>query len=101
MCIEVVRIDIGSMIAYSERARRLCYCSLIRLLHRFRHGKSDHSDEFVTEAGIDANVGAYIIIVQPIFSAATGIVRIRQPHGSMALSASFNIARGFLHGDWR
>ena len=38
-------------------------------------------------------------IVQAIFAAATGVVRLRQPDGTMALSEPFDIARGVLQGD--
>ena len=53
-------------------------------------------DEAVAEAGVDANVRR---IAQAIFAAATGVVRIRQADGSIALSNTFNIARGVLQGD--
>ena len=38
-------------------------------------------------------------IVQAIFAAATGVVRIRQADGSVELSNPFNIARGVLQED--
>ena len=53
-------------------------------------------DEALTEAEVDAKVRR---IVQAIFAAATGVVRIRQADGSIALSKPFNIARGVLEGD--
>ena len=51
---------------------------------------------FLAEAGVDTKVRR---IVQAIFAAATGVVRIRQADGSIALSKPFNIARGVLQGD--
>ena len=39
------------------------------------------------------------LIVQAIFTAATGVVRVRQPNGKMAMSEPFNIERGVLQGD--
>ena len=53
-------------------------------------------DEALAEAGVDAKVRR---IVQAIFAAASGVVRIRQPDGSTELSESFDIARGVLQGD--
>ena len=53
-------------------------------------------DEALAEAGVDAKVRR---IVQAIFAAATGVVRIRQADGSVELSNPFNIARGVLQGD--
>ncbi len=38
-------------------------------------------------------------IVQAIFAAATGVVRIRQQDGGVAMSGPFNIERGVLQGD--
>ncbi len=53
-------------------------------------------DEALTEAEVDAKVRR---IVQAIFAAATGVVRIRQADGSIALSKPFNTARGVLQGN--
>ena len=53
-------------------------------------------DEALAEAGVEAKVRR---IVQAIFAAATGVVRLRQPDGTMALSEPFDIARGVLQGD--
>ena len=52
-------------------------------------------DEALAEAGVDAKIRR---IVQAIFAAATGVVRMRQADGSVELSNPFNIARGVL---WR
>ena len=38
-------------------------------------------------------------VIQTIFNAASGCVRIRKPDGNEELSATFNIARGVLQGD--
>ena len=38
-------------------------------------------------------------IVQAIFAAATGVVRIRQQDGGVEMSEPFNIERGVLQGD--
>ena len=53
-------------------------------------------DEALAEAGVGAKVHR---IVQAIFVAATGVVRLRQSDGTMTLSEPFNIARGVLQGD--
>ena len=38
-------------------------------------------------------------VIQTIFNAASGCVRIRNPNGSQETSEPFNIARGVLQGD--
>ena len=53
-------------------------------------------DEALAEAGVGAKVRR---IVQAIFAAATGAVRLRHPDGTMTLSEPFDIARGVLQGD--
>ena len=53
-------------------------------------------DEALAEAGVGAKVGR---TVQSIYAAATGVVRLRHPGGTMTLSEPFDIARGILHGD--
>ena len=53
-------------------------------------------DEVLAEAGVGAKVRR---IVQAIFAAATGVVRLRHPDGTMTLSEPFDIARGVLQGD--
>ena len=53
-------------------------------------------DEALSEAGVGAKVRR---IVQAIFAAATGIVRLRQSDVTMTLSEAFDIARGVLQGD--
>ena len=53
-------------------------------------------DSVLAEDGVTAKVRR---IVQAIFTAATGVVRIRQQSGGIAMSQSFNIERGLLHGD--
>ena len=53
-------------------------------------------DEALAEAGVGAKVRR---IVQAIFAAATGVVRLRHPDGTMTLSEPFDIARGVLQGD--
>ena len=53
-------------------------------------------DEALAEAGVGAKVRR---IVQAIFAAATGVVRLKHPDGTMTLSESFDIARGILQGD--
>ena len=53
-------------------------------------------DSALAEAGVSAKVRR---IVQAIFSAATGVVRIKQQDGETAFSESFNIERGVLQGD--
>ena len=50
-------------------------------------------DETLTEAGVGAKVRR---IVQAIFTAATGVVRLRHPDGKMTLPEPFDIARGVL-----
>ena len=58
------------------------------------------SQMFLDEALAEAGVGAKVCrIVQAIFAAATEVVRLRQPDGTMTLSEPFNIARGVLQGD--
>ena len=53
-------------------------------------------DEALAEAGVRAKVRR---IVQDISAAATGIVRLRHPDGTMTLSEPFDIARGVLQWD--
>ena len=53
-------------------------------------------DEALAQTGIGAKV---IRIMQAIFAAATGVVRLRHPDGTMPLSETFDIARGVLRGD--
>ena len=53
-------------------------------------------DEAIAEAGVGAKVHR---IVQAIFAAATGVVRLRNPDGTMTLSEPFDIARGVLPGE--
>ena len=53
-------------------------------------------DSALAEAGVSTKVRR---IVQAIFSAATGVVRIKQQDGEIAFSESFNIERGVLQGD--
>ena len=48
-------------------------------------------DEALAQTGIGAKV---IRIMQAIFAAATGVVRLRHPDGTMPLSETFDIARG-------
>ena len=45
-------------------------------------------DEALADAGVPSNVRR---IVQAIFTAAIGVVRVRQPNGKMAMSEPFNI----------
>ena len=52
-------------------------------------------DEALAEVGVGAKVRR---IVQAIFAAATGVVRLRHPDGTMTLSDPFDIARGLLQG---
>ena len=48
----------------------------------------------------ESRVGANVCrIVQAIFAAATGVVRLRHPDGTMTLSEPFDIARGVLQED--
>ena len=53
-------------------------------------------DSALAETGISSKVRR---IVQSIFAAATGVVRIRQQDGGVAMSEPFNIERGVLQGD--
>ena len=53
-------------------------------------------DSVLAETGISSKVWR---IVQAIFAAATGVVRIRQQDGGVAMSEPFNIERGVLQGD--
>ena len=53
-------------------------------------------DEALADAGIPSKVRR---IIQAIFTAATGVVRVRQPNGKMTMSEPFNIERGVLQGD--
>ncbi len=53
-------------------------------------------DSALAETGISSKVRR---IVQAIFAAATGVVRIRQQDGGVAMSEPFNIERGVLQGD--
>ena len=67
----------------------------------------DYSAAFDTESQIfldgalaDAGVSAKVRrIIQAVFAAATGIVRIRLPSGVNVMSEPFNIERGVLQGD--
>ena len=52
-------------------------------------------DEALAEAGVGAKVRR---IVQAIFAAVTGVVRLRHPDGTLTLSEPFDIARGVLQG---
>ena len=55
---------------------------------------------FLGEALADAGVPSKVRrIIQGIFTAATGVVRVRQPNGKMAMSEPFNIERGVLQRD--
>ena len=53
-------------------------------------------DSALAETGVSSKVRR---IVQAIFAAATGVVRIRQQDGAVVMSKPFNIERGVLHGD--
>ena len=53
-------------------------------------------DEALADAGVPSKVRR---IIQAIFTAATGVVRVRQPNGKMAMSEPFDIERGVLQGD--
>ena len=53
-------------------------------------------DSALEKIGISSKVWR---IVQAIFAAATGVVRIRQQDGGVAMSEPFNIERGMLQGD--
>ena len=67
----------------------------------------DYSAAFDTESQIvldgalaDAGVSAKVRrIIQAVFAAATGIVRVRLPSGTNVMSEPFNIERGVLQGD--
>ena len=67
----------------------------------------DYSAAFDTESQIfldgalaDAGVSAKVRrIIQAVFAAATGIVRVRLPSGTNVMSEPFNIERGMLQGD--
>ena len=50
-------------------------------------------DEALADAGVSSKVRR---IIQAIFTAATGVVRVRQPSGKMAMSEPFDIERGVL-----
>ena len=50
----------------------------------------------LAETGVNSKVRR---IVQAIFAAATGVVRIRQQDGGVEMSEPFNIERGVLQGD--
>ena len=52
-------------------------------------------DEAFAEAGVSAKVCR---IVQVIFAAANGVMRLGHPDGTMTLSEPFDIARGVLQG---
>ena len=52
-------------------------------------------DEALADAGVPSKVRR---IIQAIFTAATGVVRFRQPNGKMAMSEPFDIER-VLQGD--
>ena len=54
-------------------------------------------DEALAEAGVGAKVRR---IVQAIFAAATGVVRLRHPSGTMTLSEPFDITRRVLQGTY-
>ena len=55
---------------------------------------------FLDEAFAEAGVGAKECrIVQAIFVAATGVLRLRHTDGTMTLSEPFDIASGVLRGD--
>ena len=53
-------------------------------------------DSALADAGVSVKVRR---IIQAIFAAATGVVRIRQPSGDNMLSDPFNIERDVLQGD--
>ena len=53
-------------------------------------------DSALAETGVSSKVRR---IVQAIFAAATGVVRIRQQDGGVVMSEPFNIERGVLQGD--
>ncbi len=51
---------------------------------------------FLDEAGVGAKVRR---IVQAIFAAATRVVRLKHPDGTMTLSKPFDVASGVRQGD--
>ena len=53
-------------------------------------------DSALADSGVSVKVRR---IIQAIFAAATGVVRIRQPSGENMLSDPFNIERGVFQGD--
>ena len=53
-------------------------------------------DSALAEAGVNSKDRR---IVQAIFAAATGVMRIRQQNGGVEMSEPFNIERGMLQGD--
>ena len=53
-------------------------------------------DEALAEAGVGAKVHR---IVQAIFAAAAGVVRLSHHDSTMTISAPFDIARGIIQGD--
>ena len=53
-------------------------------------------DQALSSAGISTKLRR---IVQAIFSAASGCVRITKPGGCQEISEPFNISRGVLQGD--
>ena len=58
------------------------------------------SQLFLDEALQAANVPIKLRrIIQSVFKAATGCVRINKPNGEQATSEAFNISRGVLQGD--
>ena len=59
------------------------------------------SQLFLDSALAEARVSTKVrrIVQAIIFSAATGVVRIKQQDGEIAFSESFNIERGLLQGD--
>ena len=69
----------------------------------YRYGAPQRKTEsqlFLDSALADARISVKVRrIVQAIFAAATGVVRIRQPSGENVLSEPFNIERGVLQGD--
>ena len=91
MCIEMVHTD-----DTTGGEGRQAVITLIDYCAAFDTESQLFLDEALAEAGVDAKVRR---IVQAIFAAATGVVRIRQADGSVALSEPFNIARGVLQGD--
>ena len=53
-------------------------------------------DEALAEAGVGPKVRR---TMQAIFAAATGVVQLRHPDGTMTLFEPFDITRGVLQGD--